>query len=256
MRSRLPFVLPLLAASALAACAGLARVQPLREARSQDLRYVVEMTSPELRVEARGLAEETEDAAQRFTVRVRVYGLDPRLAAQALGPAGQGLVGRVAARAEVLRLEEELVAAGADQLQAPTLTVAEGRTGSLSLEKELAYVSAFEVESRGETSIADPRVDVAREGLALAARPTLEGEAVRLDLELVSTELERPLGQRQVDVAGSGLPVEIQVPLAITRTLATEAVLRRDEALVLGGASFPIGARAALVVVEAEPAGS
>lgn len=253
-------ILAVATALALSACASTAPVAaPLVAGQHQDARLVVETRSsgfepPEWQPGA-------DDASlPTISVHTRLLAVDPRLLEQVLGERASGLVSLVADRAQVSAALDELSGSGKlaaeNELQNVTLTLRDGERGSVTVTRQEAYVSSFELVVSAENAIADPRVEVINDGLLLNVRATTDPEdgSIAVDLELSLTELEHPLAQREVRLI-AGAPMTIQTPECLLRELKTGAGLGADEVLVIGGASLPVdGDRVLLAFVTAAAA--
>lgn len=123
---------------------------------------------------------------------------------------------------------------GCERLTAPRLVVYDGQVGSVHVINEVAYVSHFDMIVEGPSMVADPTVDVARDGLALdLGVRVLPTGAIDLDVSLQLAHLERPFPEQQVHLPGSSGMATIQVPVAAVQRLTSRAIVTPDECLVL-----------------------
>ncbi len=238
----------------LSACQAARRhaLEPVRDLRSVD-------TSLDIRCDAAGLPERAFDfepattSSPRVGLQARFLAVSHAQAAELFGARSGSLVALVCSRAEAQRWQSELDSRAHESLEVnrTQLSMVAGQTASIAVCDTSSYVGAFQVESTGDTLVADPQVQIAREGFVLRAqgRP-LEGGAIEWELELVMAELERPVGERRIEL--NGTPVTFQAPSSIVRTLTTRTTLAPDEVLVLGGAALPVphGKGSLFVVLE------
>lgn len=249
------------AALALSACASTASrvASPLVAGEHQDARLVVETQSSGFEPPVYRSGAD-DPSLPTISVHTRLLAVDPRLAERILGERADVLVSLVADRARVSAALDELSAAGkldaGNELQNVTLTLRDGGEGIVTVTRQEAYVSSYELVVSEQNAIADPRVEVINDGLLLNVRASTDPEdgSIALDLELTLTELEHPLAQREIRLSASA-PVTIQTPECLVRELKTGARLGVDGVLVIGGASLPVDEDRVLVAfVTAEAA--
>jgi hypothetical protein len=235
------------AALALVITAGCATVShdavsPVDVHRREEVRLVVEPQSAGL-ADAEYHADPVAPGTPMSTLRLELYFADVDAIEDALGDRSGSLTGVVCSRAEADRLCDELTRAGAerplDLPRASTLQLFDGQRGSIAVMNQTAYVAGFEVVQHDDQAIADPRIDVAQDGVLLTAvmRGVASG-AHSIDLELTVCELERPFEERTIELFHRSVPVTVQLPRAILRRLSLASQLAPDEALVFGGAAL------------------
>ena len=168
--------------------------------------------------------------------------------------AGAAGIGRSIARSE----SSIAFVTGAEAIDGPThLTLYDGQRASVSVAKQTAYVSDFELTAVDGGTIADPCVATVAEGVLFVATATQRGAAgtTAIELELTVCKLDHPFTERSVALFEHAPPVAIQVPNGISRRLISHSDLGRDEALVFGGLALPVDARGRVLiaVLRAEP---
>lgn len=103
-----------------------------------------------------------------------------------------------------------------DVLSAPRVVCRNLRAVSLNTMQEVAYVKDYEIRfvEPGNSAIADPVVDVIREGLFLNARAfELPGGALGVSLETTKVDVKRPIRTTKRRIAAwDGRDVEIGLP--------------------------------------------
>lgn len=254
----LPFTSVLALLATLQACSTVERASltPLTPVSTPEVRLTVASGLAEL-VPADEPALAGDLSGPFVSLSMRVFLVDQDLLDTALTDGPRGLLALHCARDEAGRLERELLD-GAEQGRASSfdetvLTLRDGQRGSCSAVREAAYLAAFDVVATQEATLADPRVDVARDGFLLTLDVGFEDRAGPLDLDLALTlsRLDRPFAEQQVDLLGTGAPLTIQVPTGLTRVLTTRTVLPPDQVLVLGGRGLAGEERGLLVLVSA-----
>lgn len=139
---------------------------------------------------------------------------------------------------------------GFDVLSAPRLLVSQATPASMSLLNKVSYVKSFDVVyvHPGPSAIADPVIDVVEEGTVhRMIGVQIEPGLYALDIELVRTEIERPIPTKEVQVTvDSHAPLTISQPTVLTSKLSTTVLLRDG-----GGVWFrvPDGEREVLTIV-------
>jgi general secretion pathway protein D len=117
------------------------------------------------------------------------------------------------------------------------LSIVDTAKGNVAVINQTAYVRDFDVEVAQAAFIADPKVDVIQDGLVLEVRPTILNDRKYLLLELNPTvaELQRPIPTFTTSLAGSTLPVTIQLPNLTVTNFATTARVPDGGTVLLGG---------------------
>lgn len=251
------------ALAALSACASVSHdaLTPVSVLRHENLRLVVERAAAGLR-SATEAATWTEAGAggPLVTLTLKLYAIEPELLSAALARRGGGLVAVACPRADAQRLEQELARLGAQlvrELGVPTkLTQHSGQRSCISIAKQVAYIAAFEIVSTLESAIADPRIEVASEGVLFTAdaRHDAAAGSIAVDLELTVCDLERPLAEHHLEVFPGAAPVTIQAPTGISRRLSAHTDLAPDESFLFGGSALPVDGRGRVLIalLEAE----
>ena len=122
---------------------------------------------------------------------------------------------------------------------APTLMVSNTQRASLQHTQQIAYVKDFDVELAQAAVIADPIVDIIREGVILDVRPIVGHDRRFITLELrpsVST-LVRPI-RTFTTTLGTGSNVTFETPEMKKESLKTTVVMPDGGTLLLGGLKF------------------
>jgi hypothetical protein len=260
--------LALLALASLAACASApkAALTPLTVLRHERMRLAVE-PEPGGLPPADALAPWSDpdaNAGPLVTLTLQLFAVDAELLDQALGDRAGALVAVACSRADARRLLEELERRGepaVSLLHGPARWAQHsGESGSISVARQSAYVAGFHVDSAPDGSIADPRIDVATEGVLFTAdaRSDEASGSVAVELMLTVCELEHPFAEPREQLFADAVPVTIQLPAGIARRLSARTELGRDEALLFGGSSLPADerGRALLAFFEADAAPS
>jgi hypothetical protein len=171
------------------------------------------------------------------TLRWQIVRMPHDVARAALGDRGASLSALAADRVEADRVREWALAQdGVTAVTSPMLTLLDRQRGSLTVFSQVAYVSGYAVEQRGNSLVADPEVGVAQDGLLVLVRPTLDAARTRavLEIDLVDASLEQPLRDEELRLPGGLAPVEIQRPSCLIQRLNTRAEIPLGGTLVLG----------------------
>ncbi len=148
----------------------------------------------------------------------------------ALAAAGKLLDGLKESR-EMLGFVFSLVAADTDEtLVGPmSLTVLAGQTASISIINEIAYVKDFDVEIASAAVIADPIIDILREGVVVTIRPYADPDGrIEMDGEVMSSAVARPINEFTTNL-GDGSDVTLQIPELKTTTRRASIVVPVDQ---------------------------
>lgn len=121
-------------------------------------------------------------------------------------------------------------------LTAPRLLVANNERASISVINEVSYVKDFDVEIAQAAVIADPIIDIVRDGVILDVKPVVSADRKFVTLELRPTVsvLERPIPTFATTL-GSGPPVAIEVPVLSIQRVRTTVTMPDNATLLLGG---------------------
>lgn len=117
------------------------------------------------------------------------------------------------------------------------LTVLNKERGHVAVINQTAYVRDFDVEVAQASFVADPKVDVIQDGIVLDVKPVISFDRrfVLLSLEPTVAELTRPIPTFTTSLAGSTLPVTLQLPELTVTTFATTARVPDGGSVLIGG---------------------
>jgi type II secretory pathway component GspD/PulD (secretin) len=101
---------------------------------------------------------------------------------------------------------------------------------------ELAYIRDFDTNTATGIAVADPVVDVIRDGIVLDVRPTISADRRYVTLELRPTlaTLLRPIPTFTTSL-GVGTPVAIQTPQLTLQRIRTTITVPDGGSFVIGG---------------------
>lgn len=121
-------------------------------------------------------------------------------------------------------------------LTAPRITVHNTQRGHVSVLNEIAYIRDFDTSTATGIAVADPVVDVIRDGIVLDVRPTVSADRRYVTLELRPTlaTLLRPIPTFTTSL-GVGSPVAIQTPQLTLQRLRTTVTVPDGGSFVIGG---------------------
>jgi len=176
--------------------------------------------------------------------------LDPGQVEQLLGAGRMGpwavTTDRAGAQGAIDRLSDEML--GHQQL-----TLANGQRGTVLIANQIAYVERFDIKANRSASIADPVVGIAQEGLLLDIIGSVEGETVKLDIELHQSKLRRPVSEVDVELPGALSKATIQQPVTASQTIHIEPTLRADQVLLIAMPIVGKDDRILVALVSARP---
>ncbi|MBZ0135892.1 MAG: hypothetical protein K8I27_05925 [Planctomycetes bacterium] len=121
-------------------------------------------------------------------------------------------------------------------LTAPRITVHNTQRGHVSIMNEIAYIRDFDTNTATGVAVADPVVDVIRDGIVLDVRPTISADRRYITLELRPTlaTLLRPITTFTTSL-GVGTPVAIQTPQLTLQRIRTTVTVPDGGSFVIGG---------------------
>jgi type II secretory pathway component GspD/PulD (secretin) len=117
------------------------------------------------------------------------------------------------------------------------LSVVNAQRAHVAVMNQTSYVKDYEVEVAQASFIADPKVDVIQDGLILDVRPVISYDRKRITLNLQPTvaELQLPIPTFTTSLAGSTLPVTLQLPTMTVRQFATTVTVPDGGSVLIGG---------------------
>ncbi len=121
-------------------------------------------------------------------------------------------------------------------LTAPRVTVHNTQRAHVSVLNEVAYIRDFDTNTATGVAVADPVVDVIRDGIVLDVRPTVSADRRYITLELRPTlaTLLRPIPTFTTSL-GVGTPVAIQTPQLTLQRIRTTVTVPDGGSFVIGG---------------------
>ncbi len=107
----------------------------------------------------------------------------------------------------------------AEVLAAPSLVCHNGQNASVSVLKEVSYVSDFDVTLDGQGNVtADPVVMTLSEGVTAKLRPFVSGQTIRVAADVSVTEVKDQIPEIELPLP-LPTPVKVQVPESTTRSV-------------------------------------
>jgi tetratricopeptide (TPR) repeat protein len=121
-------------------------------------------------------------------------------------------------------------------LTSPRISVHNTQRGFMSVLSELSYISDFDVNVSANAAIADPIVQVIRDGIVLDVRPTVSADRryVMLELRPTLATLLRPIATITTSL-GVGPPVSIQTPELQLQRIRTTVTVPDGGSFLIGG---------------------
>ncbi len=121
-----------------------------------------------------------------------------------------------------------LSAKGAEGVVSPKLSFFPNQRSNLSVLDEVAYVKTYELRiiEPGSIEIADPIVDVIKEGQIVSLRAVQVADALYgLEIESVISEIERPIPTKKIKLSPLH-PTEVEIGMPQVRTATVNATVR------------------------------
>ncbi len=119
---------------------------------------------------------------------------------------------------------------------APKLLVHNNTRANMSVLRHTSYIRDFEVEIAQSAAVANPVVDVVRDGVVLDVRPVVSADRRYITMELRPTvmELQQPI-PTFVTTLGVGQPISIQLPRVTLQRVRTTLTMPDGATVMLGG---------------------
>lgn len=119
---------------------------------------------------------------------------------------------------------------------APKLLVYNNTRANMSVLRHTSYIRDFEVEIAQSAAVANPVVDVVRDGVVLDVRPVVSADRRYITMELRPTvmELQQPI-PTFVTTLGVGQPISIQLPRVTLQRVRTTLTMPDGATVMLGG---------------------
>ncbi len=117
------------------------------------------------------------------------------------------------------------------------LSVVNKGRGHVAVINQTAYIRDFDVEVAQAAFIADPKVDVIQDGIVLDVQPVIlnDRKYIILNLNPTVAELQRPIATFTTSLAGSTLPVTLQLPNLTVTNFSTTVKVPDGGTVLLGG---------------------
>ena len=121
-------------------------------------------------------------------------------------------------------------------ITAPRLLIYNNTRASMSVLRHTSYIRDFDVEIAQAAAVANPVVDVVRDGVVLDVRPVVSADRRFITMELRPTvmTLELPIPNFTTTL-GVGQPVSIQLPAVTLQRVRTTVTMPDGGTLMLGG---------------------
>jgi hypothetical protein len=128
-------------------------------------------------------------------------------------------------------------AAGCPGAERPEPDRENNERGYVSIINQTAYVRDFEVEVAQAAFIADPKVDVIQDGIVLDVKPTVSADRKPHHPEPAADgrRAVRPIPTFSTSLAGSTLPVTLQLPTSRSAPSATTVEVPDGGTVLIGG---------------------
>ena len=155
----------------------------------------------------------SRDAAPLFRVAVEGTPATPFLATLPAAPEDppEAIAAARGARAGV-ELEIRIEASGGDSISAPRISAFHGLRANVSVLRQLAFVSDFDVEKRDGAAVANPVVQIRNEGIVVSLRTAPADGGVFLSYAVRADRLNSPLDEESfTDLQGNRCTLQLPV---------------------------------------------
>lgn len=124
-----------------------------------------------------------------------------------------------------------------DVVNSQIITVLNNTRANVAVINQTSYVRDFDVEVAQASFIADPKVDVIQDGIVLDVRPVIsyDRKHIKMNLQPTVAELQRPIPTFTTSLAGSTLPVTLQLPVLTVKSFSTTAEIPDGGSVLIGG---------------------
>jgi tetratricopeptide (TPR) repeat protein len=126
-----------------------------------------------------------------------------------------------------------------EEIAAPRLLIYNNTRANMQVLRQTSFIRDYEVEIAQAAAVANPVVDVVKDGVVLDVRPVVSADRRFITMELRPTvmELELPIPEF-VTTLGVGQPVSIQLPRTTLQRVRTTITMPDGGTVMLGGTKF------------------
>ncbi len=123
-----------------------------------------------------------------------------------------------------------------EEIAAPRLLIYNNTRANMQVLRQTSFIRDYEVEIAQAAAVANPVVDVVKDGVVLDVRPVVSADRRFITMELRPTvmELELPIPEF-VTTLGVGQPVAIQLPRTTLQRVRTTITMPDGGTVMLGG---------------------
>ncbi len=123
-----------------------------------------------------------------------------------------------------------------EEITAPRLLVYNNTRANMQVLRHISYIRDFEVEIAQAAAVANPVVDVVRDGVVLDVRPVVSADRRFITMELRPTvmTLQEPIPTFTTTL-GVGQPISIQLPRVTLQRVRTTVTMPDGGTIMLGG---------------------
>lgn len=126
-----------------------------------------------------------------------------------------------------------------EEITAPRLLVYNNKRAHMQVLRATSYIKDFDVEIAQAAAVANPVIDVVRDGVVLDVRPVVAADRKFITMELRPTVLSLQLPiPTFTTTLGVGQPISIQLPRVTRQTVRTTVTLPDGGTILLGGMSL------------------
>ncbi len=126
-----------------------------------------------------------------------------------------------------------------EEITAPRLLVYNNKRAHMQVLRHTSYIQDFDVEIAQAAAVANPKIDVVRDGVVLDVRPVVSADRKFVTLELRPTVLTLQLPiPTFTTTLGVGQPISIQLPSVTRQSVRTTVTIPDGGTILLGGMSL------------------
>lgn len=133
-----------------------------------------------------------------------------------------------------VRLERLESVGRATRVNSSQLSIVPGRSGSVAVVNQRAYIERFEIGASRDTMIADPMIGVAKEGIRITLTPSNDAQSI--DAEVLVTRLQKPIPVCEIGRNATHLSsVSLQIPVFVNDRVKLSTQLPEGSAALVSG---------------------
>ncbi|MFT7484612.1 MAG: hypothetical protein ACI9F9_000452 [Candidatus Paceibacteria bacterium] len=136
----------------------------------------------------------------------------------------------------------------------PRILIHRGTMSNMVISNSISFVNSFSIKTMGGTTIADPEIEIKRDGILVEVSSAKGSsmEQCEIHLKLSLAKLQRPIPETVGLIPGTTNNVTVQTPIFCTQQIELSTLLGSDDALLVGPLAPFKGERAIVVLLTAD----